>query len=170
MTKPMGVKVNAKTVINNIQKTLDLTQNFQPLFLEIVGKANDNRDWTLRGGILKSFISKMSPVGEPWTDLKPTYQTWKSKKYSGQPMLVRTGDMINSLIGSNQYSVNIMTNSKLVYGTNLDYAAIHQAGGGKIPKRAFIGWRDDQKDKIKSLIASYISQSLKGQKPSPGGD
>lgn len=157
-------KLDAQTVIRNIDRCLDLTQNFAPLLRVIQGKAEDKKPWTMRGSVARNFVSKSSPDKKPWQSLSEDYAKQKSKKYPGAPMLVASGKLFNSLIrnfeGEDDEGVSIVTAKKLSYGTKIPYAKYHMLGTKKMPARPFIGITDKQEKTWKVLIARYISATI----------
>lgn len=162
------VKVNAKHVIDAMNTWLDLNENFAPFFIEILGKQNDQRQWTLRGSALKSFSTKTSPFSEGgkvggWKPLNSKYQEQKAKKYAGMPMLVASGSLFNSVVRSNAHSVVIMSKKKLSFGTNLPYAKYLQMGTSKMPARSFLGFNKEQKESIEKLLVAYMQAAMKGK-------
>lgn len=163
--KPV-VKMNADVVVNNIKRMMDITDNFVPFFIEVVGKQNDSRRWTLRGSVAKSFGSKSSPydLGGKWKPLSKDYMTEKAKKYPGMPLLVASGSLFNSLVRSNSFSVVVMDKKVLHYGTTSPYAKYHMTGTSKMPARAFIGYNEKQVKSIKALLKSYVRAGFESQK------
>ncbi len=160
------VKIDANSVIKGINNALDMTQNYASYFIEIIGKQNDTREWTLRGSILKAFSTKKSPAdgGEKWKPLSKKYQEIKAEKYPGMPTLVATGTLFNSLVRANSNSVTIMTDKKLSYGTNLPYAKYLQMGTAKMPSRPFIGFNKKQTKALNVLLREYIKAAFQGKK------
>ena len=163
------VKVNAKAVIDGIQTMIDLNENFAPYFIEIIGKQADKRNWTLRGSALKSFSTKTTPFTEgskvgKWRSLSPNYQIQKAKKYPGMPTLVANGNLFNSVVNSNGFSVVIMSKKKLSFGTNLPYAKYLQMGTAKMPARSFLGFNRKQKETLEKLLVSYMKAAMQSKR------
>ena len=162
-------KINADKVIQNFKNALYLTQDFTPLFVEIVGKPKDNRKWTLVGSVLNSFLNKSGPnangLSGKWPDLNEKYFESKIKKFGTMPTLVASGRLFDSLVNASNDGVNIMEPKRLRWGTSIPYAAVHNFGGGNnIPRRSFLGISEDQKKVFKSLITEYVKQALEGNK------
>lgn len=160
MIKPK-IKISADEVLHNFHAALEMIEDKRPLLKKILGKDEDKRSWTIKGSILKSFMTKTSPDGKSWPNLNLEYAKRKTKKYGPKPTLVATGDLFNSLCRSNSYTVSILTKSKLTYGTTLPYAKYHVLGGDIIPQRNFIGFGKDQKNKIIKLTAKYYADLLR---------
>lgn len=66
------------------------------------------------------FKDQVSPDGNAWEPLSPSYQ--RRKKKNRNRILFADGNLANSL----RYQIG---NNELKFGTNLPYAAIHQFGG-----------------------------------------
>lgn len=160
------IKVNQEKVINNFKKMIDLSENFEPFFQQIIGEPYSNIPWTLRGSILAGYIGKKSPASDyQWPALTEAYQKAKEKKYPGMPMGVASGKLKKSLLDKTSDSVNIQTPKKLVFGTQ----ASMKTSGGKViyypafvqKVRPFLGVSRKQKNTIKKLLADYITQAKK---------
>lgn len=159
-----SVKVDAKTVTTAFQSWLDLNDTFVPFFIEALGKQEDNRPWTLRGSVAKSFSTKSNPQGGPWRPLSEMYIVQKQKYYPGMPTLVASGTLFNSLVRTNGFSVVAMDKKKLVYGTMVKYAKLLQGGTKKMPSRAFLGFSDESRDTLKKLLAAYMKAGKDGKR------
>lgn len=153
-----SLEVKADPLLKNLASWIDLTENFVPFFVEVLGQQEDKRDWTLRGSALRRFSTKTNSSGYAWQPLTEKYQIEKAKKYPGMPLLVRTGDLFNSLIRNNSFSVVIMDKKKLSFGTLVPYAP-HVNW-----KRSFMGYSEEQKLKIKTLLIQYMKESFKGKR------
>lgn len=166
-------KVDTQTVLRNIDRTLDLTQNYVPIFRVILGSYEDNKPWTMRGSVASNFVNKMSPDGKSWDSLSKNYAAEKAKKYPGMGTLVASGKLFNSLVrkfeGETDDGVAILTSKKMSYGTKLPYAKYHMFGTKNMPARPFMGISRKQEETWKVLIARYISATVNGDDRSVGG-
>lgn len=70
-----------------------------------------------------------------WAQLSPAYGKWKAAKYPGKPILQREGALINSLTRRGSDSIYESSPLRLVLGSSVKYAAIHQTGRGRMPAR-----------------------------------
>ena len=95
------------------------------------------------------FDQQRSPDGDPWQPLSPEYAKRK-KKNKGK--ILRLNDILRDTLAYN------IGDDSLEFGSNLEYAAIHQFGAANdmiprlaaIPARPFLGLsRDDEKEVIK---------------------
>lgn len=83
----------------------------------------------------QQFGSEGSRGGSKWVPLSAKYKRWKELKYPGRPILVRTGEMKASLLGSGGNAIRDLTEDSLTLGSRLPYAKYHQRGGGRLPQR-----------------------------------
>ena len=87
-----------------------------------------------------------SPDGEPWQDWSDEYAL---TRHDNQSLLNSSGDLINTLDSAS-------TGSTVRVGSNLLYAAIHQAGGEalgiNIPARPYLGLSEDDRAAISALV------------------
>lgn len=161
------IKVSTQSVIANFQKTLDLTQNFVPLFNVILGDGPSSQPWTIRGGTARLFASKTGPDGEAWQDLNQDYQKQKAKKHPGAPMLVATGELFRSVTGKeSKGSVVVREPRRMVFGTSIEYAKYHMSGTANMPARRFLGTTEKQLESWKKLFTNYIRESMSGRQGS----
>ena len=159
------VKMKMETnVLKKFDSMLDLTRNFRPVFKKVLGAGGPNSEpWTIQGGLHLSFSKETSPNGAKFKALSPKYKARKDRDYSPDlPILMRTGYLYETLVyGNTSNSVLTMTNTKMIYGTDLKYAAVHQFGSPKknIPKRPYIGFRKNQSERIQLEIRKYLMEA-----------
>lgn len=94
---------------------------------------------TLWPQITEGFVKReglwFSRQGEgTWPPLSDAYRDWKLKHYGSRPLLVRTGDLKESLTDPHK-AVLAETDHMLVLGSNVEYAPFHQDGTQKMPAR-----------------------------------
>lgn len=77
----------------------------------------------LLGATRDRAAKEVSPTGERWRALEPSYARWKAKKRPGAPILKFDNHMIGDQL-SHQ-----VDGTTLLVGTNAPYGAIHQFGG-----------------------------------------
>ena len=79
--------------------------------------------------------------GGAWAKLSPAYKVWKSINYPGQPILVRTGALRNSMVwtgtGPGPGGIFQATPSFAIAGTSIPYGRYHQTGTDRMPARPF---------------------------------
>ncbi|KZY52001.1 virion morphogenesis protein, partial [Pseudoalteromonas shioyasakiensis] len=84
------------------------------------------------------FDQQRSPDGDPWQPLSPEYAKRKKKN---KDKILRLNDILRDTFAYN------VGDESLEFGTNMEYAAIHQFGGessmvprlAAIPARPFLG-------------------------------
>jgi len=144
---------NITSKLNELQKRLN---NLKPVFNQI--------GYTLIDIVEENFESE-SFLGRAWTPLKKSTKKQKAKK-GYEKILQNRGHLAESIDFK-------ATNDKLILGTNVEYAAIHQFGGdtGKnhsvhIPAREFLPIDENKevprriKEEILEAIEFYIEKSL----------
>lgn len=155
------IKLSVKTdnLIKMVERTTDLKKNMDALKLKIVGRPGSVDPMTIRGGFAQAFASKGASIGTTWPALSLDYARWKQKKFPGKPMLVRSGRLVNSLINKTEDTVDPNnTGNRIIYGTKVPYAAIHQMGGGHIPTRKFLQITKTQQSFWRKLIKVYYTE------------
>jgi phage gpG-like protein len=152
----MKIKLTTpQQVSENIRKTIDLADNYKAFFTMIVGQPQDKRPWTIRGSIFKAFMTSTDPVdGSTWQPLKETYLKRKVALWGNTPTLIASGTLFRSLMGGSGV-VNIVTGSKLKYGTTVPYAGFHMTGTRFMPRRRFMGFKKGDKT-IEKLYVQYV--------------
>lgn len=166
---------SAEQVKKNIKDTLDLTKNFRPLMLQLLGKPyslSEENKWTLRGHTLTSFTRKQSSLGEAsWPPLTAEYFKRKQMKYPGMPTGVRTRRLIDSTQREpgTDGAVVVMTARQLIYGTTVPYATYFNSGTKYLHARRFMGLDPKTTKLYKSIIAKYVKETTEGRKPGRGG-
>lgn len=139
----------------------------------------------------QNFAGGHAPDGTPWAPLKRPRSRPRDRRVhggTGQKPLRDTGIAMASLTAGGQGSVDRMTANELVYGTNLEYVAVHQYGhtfparsrakpwvfsgpDGKpvftrrlgpitIPARPFLGWNDDMADNCANILADFYADMI----------
>jgi len=159
----------ADKVLQKFKAMLDLTQNLQPVFQKI--KGDESTDWSIRGSLSYAFKNEISPDDNAWDDLSPLYKKYKDKYFSPDlTILLRSGNLFESLVYGNSFTVDMMTNTKFVYGTALPYARTHQFGDSdkNVPKRPFMGFRRNQTQRINLEIRKYLLEAYRLQSAQGG--
>ena len=95
-----------------------------------------------------------------WRALSPAYAAWKAKKYPGRPILVRTGDLRDSLAGQTSNSVRKIKRKEMEMGTKLDYASYHDTGTSNMPKRPPIDPKKSDTNEWVFIMRRYILEKL----------
>lgn len=159
----MRANVTMKTVKENFEQAIQLSKNLKPIFVKIIGQENDKNEWTVRGGIAKSFVTKTDAKnGSQWDLLKESTLKQKSKKYAGAPSLIASGTMFRSLVGNGPGNVYILGPRTFKYGTSVPYTRFHMTGTKFMAKRRMLGITTKQRNAWKKLIVDYYLNVLRG--------
>lgn len=125
-------------------------------------------------GLLRRFIDKINPSPQARARLlkqigtalvantklrfrdsvDPEGKAWAKLKYRKGKPLLKTGRLRSSITFS-------ATDSYLDVGTNVEYAAMHQYGKGKVPQRAFLGLSQKDEDSILKIVSNVLYKDLK---------
>lgn len=91
-----------------------------------------------------------------WAPLASSTISEKARAgYGGQPILVRTGELAQSLAGGSG-SVKQVTPTSLTVGTDDPIAKYHQYGTRKMPQRKIIGLSFAARSQVVRVLADYI--------------
>ena len=86
----------------------------------------------------RKFIFKLKGPGK-YKDLSPRYKKQKRRKVGFvYPILKSSGRLEDSITTENQDHVGIIRQRSLTIGSAVPYAAYHQEGRGRMPKRPFL--------------------------------
>jgi phage virion morphogenesis protein len=104
------------------------------------------------------FDDRASPEGDPWAAWSETYAETRKK---GQTLLVASGSLRDSIAWD-------LTADELRVGSNLVYAALHQAGGtddmapgpAAVPARPFLGLSTDNVQEIEDALGVWMTGLL----------
>jgi len=103
-----------------------------------------------------NFAANGLPSGG-WSPLSPKYASWKSMNIPGAPLMVRTGKLFRSVTELENSRLNVITDSRAEFGTDVEYAKFHQYGTNKMAKRRVIftpvGFTQD----LAGVITKYIT-------------
>ena len=97
---------------------------------------------------------KQAPDGKPWVQWSKPYA---KTRQSGQRLLDSDGDLIDSI-------ESFVRGNQAMIGSNLVYAAIHQAGGEDvgmpIPARPYLGVSSDNQKELETIIQDWLGGLL----------
>ncbi len=127
-----------------LKSLADKTDNLKPLFEDVGSHLVASTQTRLKD-------EKRSPDGAPWADYKSAQYAWQKAKKSSGGLLEYSGMLIRSMT----YNAD---SQSLVVGSNKEYAARHQFGGGGIAARPFLGISRKDNEVIKDLIISYYEK------------
>lgn len=119
--------------------------DFKPLFENIM---------TLLEGIsAETFATQDSGA---WPALSPKYAEWKNANYPGKPLMRLTDRLYQSLTTKGSGSVRQIQQTSMRFGTTVPYAAMHQSGGGTLPRRRVVHLVEDDKKKIMKEVHRFV--------------
>lgn len=140
-------KINTSDLMKTLNNGLEKIGKTKEL-METIGEV-------LVSGAKDRFEDEKAPDGTAWV---------KGKKKSGKTLSGLTGNLKKSI------TVNAGI-SEVVYGSNLEYAAIHQFGGTPelahnktMPARPFIGISEEDEKEIKHMMALFMQDAFNGSK------
>lgn len=101
------------------------------------------------------FDQQRSPDGDPWQPLSPEYAKRKKKN---KDKILRLNDILRDTFAYN------VGDESLEFGTNMEYAAIHQFGGTSdmiprlavIPARSFLGLSTDDEVEVIEVMSKFL--------------
>jgi phage gpG-like protein len=91
------------------------------------------------------FSAEGKGASGSWAPLSAQYAEWKEEHYPGRGILVREGNLYAALTdGGSPFARRVVTSDTFDFGTlGLEYASIHQLGGGRVPARPVFDFGDD---------------------------
>jgi phage gpG-like protein len=102
-----------------------------------------------------------------WAALSPKYRIWKQAHYPGRPILVRDGDLRDSVRwtgnGPGPGGIFEATPNRVIAGTSIPYGKFHQDGTSTMPARPFLPPPDPQV--FAPLLQQWLLKASKGAKP-----
>lgn len=128
---------------------------------------------------IQRFQEGKGPDGKAW---EPSARAWQqglghsarkaTAKRKGRRAKADSGRFGKTLVDKGQLQGSLsaaVTADAVFWGSNLEYARIHQKGGkaGRghkttIPARPYIGVNDEDNEEIKAILADFIQGAFKG--------
>jgi phage gpG-like protein len=90
-----------------------------------------------------------------WPPLSPDYARYKARRWPGRPILVREGDLIQSLTMPTRLLQERGPNTAVI-GTRVPYAGYHQTGTIKMPRRAPLIPNSQSREIIRAALQDHI--------------
>jgi phage gpG-like protein len=109
----------------------------------------------------KQFESEGSSGSGGWRPLSPRYAAWKARHYPSRGILVRTGTLRGSLTGKNEGYIERKAPLELTLGTAVSYAAAHQRGTRRMPRRPIIELNEGDKRRWSKFVQATLVQRAK---------
>ena len=104
---------------------------------------------------MQQFESEGERGSGGWVPLSPAYAAWKAIHYPGQPMLQRTGRLIESFEGG-PGAIRVVRPESLAFGSDIPYGTYHQTGTGRMPRRRIIDLTEEDRTMIMREIQRYL--------------
>lgn len=102
-----------------------------------------------------------------WAPLSPTYASWKARNYPGRSLLVREGELRDSLTSDKGADVK-MAPLELRIGTRVKHAGFHQLGTSRMPARKPIDLREPDKQRLMRVVQRYLVNLSREADGAPG--
>lgn len=94
------------------------------------------------------WVAQTSPYGIPWKPLTRKYQTWKSARFGGLPILRLSGKM--------QDTAEIKIFGNRIFVKAARYGIYHQYGTNKMASRPWMGVPDLSLQRLPSISWKHI--------------
>ena len=131
-----------------INRTTDRAEDLRP-FLDAVA--------TFLPQIMEEQFSSEGARTGGWAPLSPDYADQKAKKWGNQPILVASGRMRRSLVGSGEGSISRQVGrDSLEFGTDIPYAGLHQTGTSRMPMRRILDLKEDDRKAILKMLQRHL--------------
>lgn len=88
-----------------------------------------------------------------WPALSKDYAEWKARHFPGRKMLVRSGDMRESVL---KPDIDVTEPSYAVFGTADPVAGYHQKGAGRLPVRRVIDIDEQERREWVRVVQRYL--------------
>lgn len=98
-----------------------------------------------------------------WAALSPAYREWKQIHYPGKKILVRTGNLKESLTDGNADTIDRETANSFEYGTRLPYSKFHQDGDLNLPQRKIFDFDENDRQRITKEIQRPLVEIVRQQ-------
>ena len=138
---------------------IENNEQIKALLKKAGDKAKDLRIPLKRAGILmvgsidKNFRAEGRP--DKWTPLSDMTLSLRRKNGRGAKILQDTGR------GKGSMAYKVISNKQVEIGTDVKYMATHQTGKGRIPKRTFLLFQDEDNKNIVKIFSEYLGEIIK---------
>jgi len=118
---------------------------------------------------VQMIFSRQQPRGDGmrWAPLSEKYAAWKAVHYPGQPMLVRTGALRQSMTTKGaEGNITAISKTSAIFGTSIRYGIYHDSDKprkGNLPRRNFSEPSERRIKIIKDQIEKDIRSDLEKQ-------
>lgn len=101
----------------------------------------------------RQFRSEGGYASGGWAPLAPATVVQRG---SAHPILVRTGELRDSLTGQASGSVRVADRSFMVFGTRVPYARFHQFGTDRMPRRRPVELTEGDRRQVPRRIQQHV--------------
>lgn len=129
-----------------IQRSLDAVDDASPAW-EVLADSFGRAE-------RRQFASEGAYGSGGWAPLSPRYARWKARAYPGQPILVRTGELRESLT-RRPFGVEVIRPRFAIFGSDVDYGRFHQRGDG-LPQRRPVELPESLRRRWVKIIQRFI--------------
>lgn len=157
--------VNGDQVKKGLAAFLDSLRDLRPFWRDVFAPKYFGlvQDLFATGGRARGQTGRFA--GGAWATLSPKYRIWKQKHYPGKPLLVREGDLRESVRWSGQLGPGGIFQAErdfVVVGTSIPYAKFHQQGTQTMPARPFLPTPDLAV--FAPLMKAWLTKTAQGTK------
>lgn len=96
-------------------------------------------------------------LGSGWDPLSPKYGAWKATHYPGAPIMVRTGDLKESLT-QRPFGVDEVAMTEAAFGTGVEYGQYHQQGAGHLPPRRLVDLPEPERRAWVKTVLTFLME------------
>ena len=110
----------------------------------------------------RQFSTQGAEGGRRWAELSPSYRQWKRRVAPGRKILALSGRLRNSLTRKGGEHIVRWKRSPLSIelGTKVPYAAAHQRGSTKLPRREPIRLTRAHRIKLGKIVERELNKKL----------
>ncbi len=105
----------------------------------------------------RQFESEGSASTGGWPALSPKYGAWKAEHYPGAPIMVRDGDLKESLT-RRPFGVDEIDMTTAVFESGVEYGIFHQQGAGHLPQRRLVDLPEAERRAWVKIAQQYLME------------
>lgn len=103
----------------------------------------------------RQFDSEGAYGSGGWPALSPKYAAWKARHFPGAPILVRSGELRDSLT-ERPFGIEVIQPGSMTIGSGTEYGRYHQGGAGNNPQRRPVELPENERREWVSMIQRFI--------------
>lgn len=139
----------------NLNGNAQILDSMSKRLNDMQGYWEDIGQYMVKQTVKERFDKEQSPEGKKWEKLSASRikQRLRRHKSSGSIRILQdTGRLRRVNYKASRDNVKV--------GSNLEYAATHQYGRGKIPARPFLGINDKERQEIVRRASRYVYRGI----------